>query len=67
MDLAIDHEMFDDGGVVLETVAERYTDDVMARFAQREYEPVFAGDCLALLERSDIADALRLRLARAAL
>ena len=34
MDFAIDQEMFDDGGLVLETVAERYTDDIMARFAR---------------------------------
>jgi len=26
--------MFDDGGLVLETVAEHHTDDVMARFAR---------------------------------
>jgi hypothetical protein len=140
MDFAIDQEVFDDGGLVLETVAERYTDDVMARFArspegsavlkecdrfgwaalvvdygmrhrgvniaklhrtdldqilfevlprefsarpeeapeivaelrafwrfvQREYEPAFAADCLALLERSDLAEALRRKLARPA-
>ena len=139
MDFAIDQEVFDDGGLVLDTVAERYTDDVMARFARsiegsvvlkacdrfgwaalvvdfgmryrgvniarmhrsdldqilfdvlprefsarpeealeivtelrafwrfirREYEPVFADDCLALLVRTDLPDALRLRLARA--
>ena len=34
MDFAIDQEVFDDGGLVLEAVAERYTDDVMARFAR---------------------------------
>jgi len=140
MDFAIDQEMFDDGGLVLETVAERYTDDVMARFArspegsavlkkcdrfgwaalvvdygmrhrgvniarmhrtdldqilfeilprefsarpgeapeivtelrafwrfiQREFEPVFATDCLELLERPDLAAALRRKLAKPA-
>jgi hypothetical protein len=34
MDFAIDQEVFDDTGLVLETVAERYTDDIMARFAR---------------------------------
>jgi hypothetical protein len=140
MDFAIDQEMFDDGGLVLETVAERYTDDIMAhfarspegsavlkncdrfgwaalvvdygmryravniarmhrtdldqilfeilprefsarpgealeivtelrafwRFVQREFEPVFATDCLELLERSDLAAALRRKLAKSA-
>jgi hypothetical protein len=33
--LATPHqEVFDDTGLVLETVAERYTDDIMARFAR---------------------------------
>ena len=140
MDFAIDQEMFDEGGLVLETVAERYTDDVMAHFArspegspvleacdrfgwaalvvdygmrfrgvnlarmhrtdldqilfevlpreftarpeealeivtelrafwrfiQREFEPLFATDCLELLERPDLAAALRRKLAKPA-
>jgi hypothetical protein len=99
-------------GLVLETVAERYTDDIMARFArspegsavlkecnrfgwaaliidlgmrhpeeapetvkelrafwrfvQREFEPLFAEDCLKLLERSDLASALRRKPAKSA-
>jgi hypothetical protein len=138
MDFAIDQEVFDDTGLVLEAVAERYTDDIMARFArspegsavlkqcdrfgwaaliidlgmrhrgvnvarmhrtdldqilfevlpreftarpeeateivkelrafwrfvQREFEPVFAEDCLALLERSGLTGALRRKLAK---
>ena len=140
MDFAIDQEVFDDGGLVLDTVAERYTDDVMARFArsiegsvvlkacdrfgwaalvvdfgmryrgvniarmhrsdldqilfdvlprefsarpeealeivtelrafwrfiQREYEPAFAPDCLALLEHAGTAEALRRKLVKSA-
>ena len=36
------------------------------RFVQREFEPLFAEDCLKLLERSDLAAALRRKLAKSA-
>ena len=36
------------------------------RFIQREFEPVFATDCLELLERPDLAAALRRKLAKPA-
>ncbi|MHC4974661.1 MAG: hypothetical protein ACYTG3_20290, partial [Planctomycetota bacterium] len=36
------------------------------RFVQREFEPLFAEDCLKLLERSDLASALRRKLAKSA-